>query len=265
MSHNCLYHATKSFPSYLIFILHTAVLNEVKALEQLHHPNIISYKHSWLERTKPADFGPDNIPTLFILTEYANSGNLHEFIFYNKNRYPSFLLSPLPSPLMQTTPLFASRKENMRASRASRQNRATLNPLVNTANARTFFLDNNMIWKFFTDVLSGLSHLHHSGIIHCDLKPQNLLMHKYVDSVTQEEITKILITDFGSVKSLLYKGSPRTGNTGTIAYMAPEGNSDLYCHVSSNVHELNSLCCQLLFNGQLLQLMKWGPICMITM
>jgi serine/threonine protein kinase len=64
-----------------------AVLQEVKALERLQHPNIVSYKHSWLERTKPADFGPDNIPTLFILTEYANAGNLHDFIFYNPNRY----------------------------------------------------------------------------------------------------------------------------------------------------------------------------------
>ena len=63
-----------------------AVLQEVKTLEGLNHPNIISYKHSWLERTKPADFGPDNIPTLFILTEYANAGNLHDFIFYNKDR-----------------------------------------------------------------------------------------------------------------------------------------------------------------------------------
>ncbi len=62
------------------------MLQEVKALERLQHPNIVSYKHSWLERTKPADFGPDNIPTLFILTEYANAGNLHDFIFYNPNR-----------------------------------------------------------------------------------------------------------------------------------------------------------------------------------
>jgi serine/threonine protein kinase len=63
------------------------VLQEVKALERLHHPNIIAYKHTWLERTQPADFGPSNVPTLFILTEYANSGNLHDFIFHNKNRY----------------------------------------------------------------------------------------------------------------------------------------------------------------------------------
>jgi serine/threonine protein kinase len=46
---------------------------------------------------------------------------------------------------------------------------------------------------------------------------------KYDDIVSKQELTRILISDFGSVKSLL-KGEriPRTGNTGTIAYMPPE-------------------------------------------
>ncbi|ELR20667.1 protein kinase domain containing protein [Acanthamoeba castellanii str. Neff] len=179
-----------------------AVLQEVKALERLQHPNIVSYKHSWLERTKPADFGPDNIPTLFILTEYANAGNLHDFIFYNPNRIP---------------------ESRARAKRASFEKRATLNPLTNTTTARTYFLDSTTVWSFFTDICNGLSHLHHRGIIHCDLKPQNLLLDKCVDAVTQQETTRVLITDFGSVKSLLQgERAPRTGNTGTIAYMAPE-------------------------------------------
>jgi hypothetical protein len=34
------------------------VLREVKTLERLHHPHVISYKHAWLEATKTADFGP---------------------------------------------------------------------------------------------------------------------------------------------------------------------------------------------------------------
>ena len=35
------------------------VLKEVRALERLHHPNIVTYKHSWLELFKPSDFGPE--------------------------------------------------------------------------------------------------------------------------------------------------------------------------------------------------------------
>uniref|UniRef100_A0A6B2L3U0 non-specific serine/threonine protein kinase n=1 Tax=Arcella intermedia TaxID=1963864 RepID=A0A6B2L3U0_9EUKA len=57
------------------------VLTEVKILEQIKvHPNIIGYKHSWLEMDQTADFGP-KVPCLFILMEYANGGNLEDFVF----------------------------------------------------------------------------------------------------------------------------------------------------------------------------------------
>ena len=39
------------------------ILKEVKLLETLRHPNIISYHHSWLETTRFSSFGP-SIPTL---------------------------------------------------------------------------------------------------------------------------------------------------------------------------------------------------------
>ena len=60
-----------------------AVLVEVNALEQLHgHPNIICYRHSWLEIYKSATFGPE-IPCLFILMDYANGGNLESYVLNN--------------------------------------------------------------------------------------------------------------------------------------------------------------------------------------
>ena len=54
-------------------------LKEVKGLERLHHPNIVLYKHAWLEIHQLTRFGPA-IPCLFILMEYADRGNLDDYI-----------------------------------------------------------------------------------------------------------------------------------------------------------------------------------------
>ncbi|KAI9091700.1 kinase-like domain-containing protein [Phlyctochytrium arcticum] len=55
------------------------MLKEVHLLERLRHPNIIEYKHAWLEHRQLTKFGPE-IPCLFILMELANGGNLEEFV-----------------------------------------------------------------------------------------------------------------------------------------------------------------------------------------
>jgi hypothetical protein len=35
------------------------VLMEVRSLERVHHPNVVDYKHAWLEHFRPSDFGPE--------------------------------------------------------------------------------------------------------------------------------------------------------------------------------------------------------------
>eukprot|EP01084_Bolivina_argentea_P136616 240597_1 len=55
------------------------ILREVRTLQQLHHRNVIDYKHSWLENYQPASNGP-NIPCLFILMEYADMGSVYDYI-----------------------------------------------------------------------------------------------------------------------------------------------------------------------------------------
>nr|KAJ3423202.1 putative serine/threonine-protein kinase iks1 [Polyrhizophydium stewartii] len=55
------------------------MLKEVHLLERLKHPNIIEYKHAWLENRQLTLFGPE-VPCLFVLMELANGGNLEEFL-----------------------------------------------------------------------------------------------------------------------------------------------------------------------------------------
>ncbi|KAJ1659451.1 putative serine/threonine-protein kinase iks1 [Dispira simplex] len=55
------------------------MLREVKLMETLHHPNIIDYKHSWIELEQLTRFGP-KVPCLFILMDCANGGNLEQYV-----------------------------------------------------------------------------------------------------------------------------------------------------------------------------------------
>ncbi len=66
------------------------------------------------------------------------------------------------------------------------------------------------------EVLRGLEHAHHHQIIHCDIKPENILLTLHAKG------WRARISDFGIAhlsQELIKDGS---GNTGSPAYMAPE-------------------------------------------
>lgn len=71
--------------------------------------------------------------------------------------------------------------------------------------------------RIVTDILVGLDHAHNAGVIHRDIKPDNVYLHRTPSSVT---IAKIL--DFGIAHLLL--GQRYTGRyfLGTPRYAAPE-------------------------------------------
>ncbi len=73
------------------------------------------------------------------------------------------------------------------------------------------------IFNLITDVLQGLAHAHQQGIVHCDVKPENILL-SYCDGRWRARIS-----DFGIAK--LVQDQPNqsgSGQTGSPAYMAPE-------------------------------------------
>ncbi|KAJ3433884.1 serine/threonine-protein kinase iks1-related [Anaeramoeba flamelloides] len=140
-------------------------LKEVKTLETITDQyNILAYKHCWIENCLVSDFGPVT-PCLFLLQEYANKGNLDDFVV-NSNA----------------------------------------------------LLNDERIWILFFDILAGLQHLHSSGIVHCDLKPQNILL-----KTEEERVSKIkaLLSDFGTSQIAGQKYT-HTGFTGTVEFTAPE-------------------------------------------
>lgn len=92
--------------------------------------------------------------------------------------------------------------------------------------------------KLIMDVLMGLAHAHSRGIVHCDIKPENILLS------TQPTGWIARISDFGIAK-LSQELGEETGNTGSPAYMAPERFYGQYSH-SSDLYAVGVLFFELL-------------------
>lgn len=85
-------------------------------------------------------------------------------------------------------------------------------------------LSNVAVWYFFLSAVAGIAHLHGKGILHRDVKPQNLLLTRSeAISSTTTAPPRLLVADFGTAALLSdVHLSDRTGGTGTQEYMAPE-------------------------------------------
>ena len=76
-----------------------------------------------------------------------------------------------------------------------------------------------LVWYFFLSAVAGVNHLHHRNILHCDIKPQNLLLTAMGDG-----LPRLMVSDFGAscLEHIAQGASPVRGCTGTEEYMAPE-------------------------------------------
>ncbi|OAQ63580.2 calcium-dependent protein kinase [Pochonia chlamydosporia 170] len=166
------------------------VLVEVELLAKLSHPNLVSYRHVWLEDVRLSRFGP-SVACAFILQQYCNGGDLHQY-----------LVGSAPRELTKE-----ELKENMR--RRSKGQAEAPRPATKPQ------LSFEEIYSLFKDITSGVAYLHGANYIHRDLKPSNCLLHREGAKLS------CLISDFGEVQpeNAIRKS---TGSTGTISYCAPE-------------------------------------------
>ncbi|TLD05979.1 uncharacterized protein PgNI_08558 [Pyricularia grisea] len=167
------------------------VLIEVELLANLTHPNLVAYKHVWLEEVTLNRFGPQ-VACAFILQQYCNGGDLHQYVVGQKPK--------------ETT------KEQLKAQMRRRSKGQTERPQGLTSHRRLHF---DEIYSIFKDITSGLVYLHESNYIHRDLKPSNCLLHRQGKQMT------CLISDFGEVQQEQALRNS-TGSTGTISWCAPE-------------------------------------------
>ncbi|KAK5657453.1 hypothetical protein OQA88_3025 [Cercophora sp. LCS_1] len=168
------------------------VLIEVELLAKLSHPNLVSYRHVWLEDVQLTRFGP-SVACAFILQQYCNSGDLLHHV-----------VGDIPKEVT---------KEELKAQMRRRSRGQAERPKGLFATQRQLPFEE--IYSLFKDITSGLAYLHGANYIHRDLKPQNCLLHSENGKLI------CLISDFGEVQP---ENAVRmsTGSTGTISYCAPE-------------------------------------------
>lgn len=65
------------------------------------------------------------------------------------------------------------------------------------------------------DLLLALDHVHELGVVHCDLKPENIFFHQERGGITPK------LLDFGVVR-MLARGEARARLGGTLRYASPE-------------------------------------------
>jgi serine/threonine protein kinase len=170
------------------------VLLEVKTLQNLSHPNLVSYRHVWLEDYKVNNFAP-KVPFCFILQQFCNRGDLQNYVL-NQPRKSSMTKQDLKTRLRRRSKGHVDRPEDLNLPRR---------------------LPFEEIFAFFMDITAGLHYLHSHGFIHRDIKPSNCLLHVENNG----RAPRILLSDFGEVQvtNTLRSG---TGATGTLSYCAPE-------------------------------------------
>ncbi|MGP1384186.1 MAG: serine/threonine-protein kinase [Thainema sp.] len=88
----------------------------------------------------------------------------------------------------------------------------TLRQLMNMGGTLTLIQKVGLI----DDVLAGLQHAHSRGIIHCDIKPENILL------TLKPGTWQAHISDFGIARLTQNESMQAGSNTGSPAYMAPE-------------------------------------------
>ncbi|WP_309649002.1 serine/threonine-protein kinase [Nocardioides sp.] len=105
---------------------------------------------------------------------------------------------------------------------------------------------------------AGLSVLHEHGVVHRDIKPQNLLVRSGGSAGD-----RILVADLGVAKAMLH-ASGLTQVVGTPSYMAPEQATGIGVDVRADVHALAAVTYQLL-TGRLVRTGTLGELVHATL
>lgn len=105
---------------------------------------------------------------------------------------------------------------------------------------------------------AGLSVLHEHGVVHRDIKPQNLLLRSGGSAGP-----RLLVADLGVAKAMLH-ASGLTQVVGTPAYMAPEQAIGVGVDVRADVHALGAVTYQML-TGQLARTGSIGELLHATL
>lgn len=173
-------------------------LKEVRILATLNHPNIVRYFHSWLEALRTSD-----VNLLKAVEEDQDEDLDSEIIRMNGNQY-----------------YMCIRMEYCESN------------LTNYLQRQ----DRSKNESYRLQLIQGLSYLHSKGMIHRDLKPDNILI--------SQDIIKI--TDFGLVKTMKHNvikniSMLNTTYAGTYLYASPEQYQGKPYGLETDIYSLGTI------------------------
>jgi serine/threonine protein kinase len=100
-------------------------------------------------------------------------------------------------------------------------------------------LEDEEILEIGLALASALGHAHACGVIHRDIKPQNVLVPDPGERAPQTLLAAAKLTDFGGASLVGEDALTRTGDViGTLAYMAPEQSEGREVGVQADVYSL---------------------------
>jgi len=135
---------------------HSYKLREISILKRLHHPNIVALKQV---------IDDPSLHSIYMIFEYMELG-----------------------PVMVMN---SNSNKNQQKNEVENVNEAEINE---DELAKERALEINIARKYFCDILNGLEYVHGKGIIHGDIKPENLLV---------STIGVAKLSDFGSAHVLI--------------------------------------------------------------
>jgi len=109
--------------------------------------------------------------------------------------------------------------------------------LASRINERVIELEEAVGWT--REICDAIAHAHRQGVVHCDLKPANILL---------GERAEIKVTDFGLARVLSGEASQTARVEGTVPFMAPEQASRTWGRVDhrTDVHGIGAVLFALL-------------------
>ena len=181
-------------------------LHEIRILASMTHPRIIRYYHAWMEsRSKSHP-----------ITDETDQDRLEdESLFLHQDCYYFFYLQ------MQCCKM-------------------SLRDFLEQYPIRDAHVD-----TVLDQVLEGLDYLHGQGVVHRDIKPDNLLL-------TSLHPFTITISDFGLAKVFRHNMlmTERSGYVGTYLYASPEQAAGESCFFPTDVYSLGIVMYEMQLGAQ---------------